>query len=217
MLEILEGSPAESAGLVPFGDWIIGYAGGILRGEGDFYDVVETHAGRPLRLFVYNADYDVTREAILVPNRAWGGAGLLGCGIGYGLLHRIPQPRSNPPPGPPPRARAPASQQQTPVPMRKRAALHADEDEDDVQEEAVAIPTDAPIEVVDFGAVSAKAVSPPPPPPPMSSIASPPRASLETNGHGGDGYEDAEAYVPADVPGDEQMTSPRRAPRRAYA
>lgn len=41
MLEILEGSPAQSAGLVPFGDWIVGYAGGILRGEGDFYEVVE--------------------------------------------------------------------------------------------------------------------------------------------------------------------------------
>lgn len=31
----------RATGLVPFGDWIVGYAGGILRGEGDFYDVVE--------------------------------------------------------------------------------------------------------------------------------------------------------------------------------
>ncbi|KWU45238.1 hypothetical protein RHOSPDRAFT_16673, partial [Rhodotorula sp. JG-1b] len=91
VLEILEGSPAQSAGLVPFGDWIIGYAGGVLRGEGDFYDVVEAHVDKPLRLFVYNSDYDVTREAILVPNRSWGGEGLLGCGVGYGLLHRIPK------------------------------------------------------------------------------------------------------------------------------
>lgn len=51
------------------------------------------HVDRPLRLFVYNADYDVTREAILVPNRSWGGEGLLGCGVGYGLLHRIPKPQ----------------------------------------------------------------------------------------------------------------------------
>ncbi|GAA5997515.1 Grh1p [Rhodotorula paludigena] len=93
VLEILEGSPAQSAGLVPFGDWIVGYAGGVLRGEGDFYDVVEAHVDKPLRLFVYNADYDVTREAILVPNRSWGGEGLLGCGVGYGLLHRIPKPQ----------------------------------------------------------------------------------------------------------------------------
>ncbi|GAA6061530.1 hypothetical protein JCM10212_004520 [Sporobolomyces blumeae] len=96
VLEVLEGSPAQSAGLVPFGDWIIGYAGGVLRGEGDFYDVVEAHTDKPLRLFVYNADYDVTREAILVPNRTWGGEGLLGAGVGYGLLHRIPKPQDQP-------------------------------------------------------------------------------------------------------------------------
>lgn len=32
------------------------------------------------------------REVVLVPNRKWGGEGLLGSGIGYGLLHRIPKP-----------------------------------------------------------------------------------------------------------------------------
>ncbi|GAA5957983.1 hypothetical protein JCM3765_006222 [Sporobolomyces pararoseus] len=96
VLEVLEGSPAQSAGLVPFGDWIIGYSGGVLRGEGDFYDVVENHTDKSLRLFVYNSDYDVTRETILVPNRTWGGEGLLGAGVGYGLLHRIPKPQDRP-------------------------------------------------------------------------------------------------------------------------
>lgn len=41
ILEVLEGSPAESAGLVPYGDWIVGWSGGTLRGENDFLDVVE--------------------------------------------------------------------------------------------------------------------------------------------------------------------------------
>lgn len=41
ILEILEGSPAESAGLVPFGDWVVGWSGGVLGKEGDFYDVIE--------------------------------------------------------------------------------------------------------------------------------------------------------------------------------
>ena len=41
VLDVLEGSPAESAGLVPYGDWIIGWSGGVLSAEGDFYDVVE--------------------------------------------------------------------------------------------------------------------------------------------------------------------------------
>ncbi|KAI5989084.1 GRASP55/65 PDZ-like domain-containing protein [Pisolithus albus] len=57
VLEVLEGSPAESAGLVPYGDWIIGCN---------------------------------LREVVLVPNRHWGGEGLLGCVFGFGYLHRIP-------------------------------------------------------------------------------------------------------------------------------
>ncbi|KAH9457012.1 hypothetical protein MJO29_010993 [Puccinia striiformis f. sp. tritici] len=96
VLDIIEGSPAQDAGLVPFGDWIIGYAGGILRGENELYEVVEQHEGSPLRLFVYNADYEVTREVVIVPNRSWGsGEGLLGCSIGFGLLHRIPKTTTN--------------------------------------------------------------------------------------------------------------------------
>ena len=41
VLDVLEGSPAESAGLVPYGDWIVGWSGGVLGAESDFYDVVE--------------------------------------------------------------------------------------------------------------------------------------------------------------------------------
>ncbi|PWZ03060.1 hypothetical protein BCV70DRAFT_197296 [Testicularia cyperi] len=96
ILEILEGSPAESAGMVPFGDFVIGWPGGVLQAEGDFYDLVEAHTDRALRLYIYNADYDHTREVIIVPNREWGGEGLLGCGVGYGLLHRIPKPQDRP-------------------------------------------------------------------------------------------------------------------------
>lgn len=33
------------------------------------------------------------REVVLVPNRQWGGEGLLGAGIGTGILHRIPKLR----------------------------------------------------------------------------------------------------------------------------
>lgn len=47
ILEVLEGSPAESAGLVPYGDWIIGWSGGVLRGENDFLDVVEAVNSSP--------------------------------------------------------------------------------------------------------------------------------------------------------------------------
>ncbi|KAF8339602.1 GRASP55/65 PDZ-like domain-containing protein [Cantharellus anzutake] len=98
ILEVMEGSPAESAGLVPYGDWIVGWSGGVLRGENDFLEVVEAHVDKPLRVYVYSYDFDTLREVVLVPNRMWGGEGLLGCGVGFGLLHRIPRP--NPEQGP---------------------------------------------------------------------------------------------------------------------
>lgn len=99
VLDVLEGSPAESAGLVPYGDWIIGWSGGVLSAEGDFYDIVESHVDKPLRVYVYSYDFDTIREVVLVPNRHWGGEGLLGCVFGFGLLHRIPPPPEDREPG----------------------------------------------------------------------------------------------------------------------
>lgn len=90
VLDVLEGSPAESAGLVPMGDWILGWSGGVLNSENDFYDLVEAHIDKPLRVYVYSHDFDALREVVLIPNRHWGGEGLLGCVFGFGLLHRIP-------------------------------------------------------------------------------------------------------------------------------
>jgi hypothetical protein len=112
VLDVLEGSPAESAGLVPYGDWIIGWSGGVLGAESDFYDVVEA-VSRPFTMTVHalilrsistslsvststrmtlSMSYDsyvsssdnisTIREVVLVPNRQWGGEGLLGCVFG---------------------------------------------------------------------------------------------------------------------------------------
>ncbi|KAF7291689.1 Golgi reassembly stacking protein 2 [Mycena chlorophos] len=93
VLDVLEGSPAESAGLVPYGDYITGWSGGVLSSENDFYDLVEAHIDKPLRVYVPTRSEHANsalREVVLVPNRQWGGEGLLGCVFGYGLLHRIP-------------------------------------------------------------------------------------------------------------------------------
>jgi len=90
VMDVLDGSPAEDAGLVPFGDWIVGWSGGVLSAENDFYEVVEAHVDRPLRVYVYSYDFDTLREVVLIPNRQWGGEGLVGCVFGFGLLHRIP-------------------------------------------------------------------------------------------------------------------------------
>jgi hypothetical protein len=76
VLDVLEGSPAESAGLVPYGDWIVGWSGGVLGTEGDFYELVESvgnvpteclifwlnnilqHVEKPLRVYVYSFDFE---------------------------------------------------------------------------------------------------------------------------------------------------------------
>ncbi len=52
--------------------------------------MIESSENKQLKLYVYNFESDNVREVLLTPNSAWGGEGSLGCGIGYGYLHRIP-------------------------------------------------------------------------------------------------------------------------------
>lgn len=89
ILEVHPSSPAEEAGLIPFTDYIIG-ADSILHESEDLFTLIESHKGRPLKMYVYNIDRDACREVTITPNNKWGGEGSLGCGIGYGYLHRIP-------------------------------------------------------------------------------------------------------------------------------
>ncbi|XP_043248285.1 Golgi reassembly-stacking protein 2 [Colletes gigas] len=89
VLEVHPSSPAEVAGLRPFTDYIIG-ANSVLHESEDLFNLIETHEARNLNLYVYNTEDDSCREVTIVPNQSWGGEGSLGCGIGYGYLHRIP-------------------------------------------------------------------------------------------------------------------------------
>lgn len=91
MLDVAENSPAEMAGVIPHTDYIIGSPHMTLRSEDDFYSLVEDTLGKPLRLYLYNTEWDSCREVIIIPNHDWGGQGSLGCDVGYGLLHRIPR------------------------------------------------------------------------------------------------------------------------------
>lgn len=96
VLDVPANSPADLAGLLPYSDYILGSPEGVLHGESGLSEIVEDHIGRPLRLYVYNNEYDVTREVTLHPSREWGGEGALGCVLGYGALHRLPAPLSEP-------------------------------------------------------------------------------------------------------------------------
>lgn len=96
ILDVPANSPADVAGLLPYSDYILGSPEGALHGESALGELVEDHIGRPLRLYVYNNEYDVTREVTIQPSREWGGSGALGCTLGYGALHRLPAPLSEP-------------------------------------------------------------------------------------------------------------------------
>lgn len=100
ILDVPANSPADIAGLLPYSDYILGTPEGVLHGESGLGELVEDHIGRPLRLYVYNNEYDVTREITIHPSRDWGGEGALGCVLGYGALHRLPAPLSEPVAGP---------------------------------------------------------------------------------------------------------------------
>ncbi|XP_026534706.1 Golgi reassembly-stacking protein 1 isoform X2 [Notechis scutatus] len=89
VLDVEPASPAALAGLKPHSDYVIG-SDQILHESEDFFSLIDSHEGKPLKLVVYNTETDSCREVFVTPNGAWGGEGSLGCGIGYGYLHRIP-------------------------------------------------------------------------------------------------------------------------------
>ncbi|OCK86174.1 hypothetical protein K432DRAFT_376982 [Lepidopterella palustris CBS 459.81] len=100
ILDVIPNSPADIAGLLPYGDYVIGSPEGLVRGEAGLGELVEDYMNRPLRLFVYNHEYNVTRPVTITPSRNWGGEGALGCVLGFGALHRIPAPLEEPPHAP---------------------------------------------------------------------------------------------------------------------
>ncbi|XP_063225154.1 Golgi reassembly-stacking protein 2 [Bacillus rossius redtenbacheri] len=116
VLEVHPSSPAELAGLRPFTDYIIG-ADSVLHESEDLFMLIEAHESRPLKLYVYNTSDDTCREVSITPNSQWGGEGSLGCGIGFGYLHRIPI-RGHPAPS----TSAPRGTAKTPIPSPPRPA-----------------------------------------------------------------------------------------------
>jgi len=96
ILDVMPNSPADVAGLLPYGDYVIGSPDGALRGDAGLGGLVEQFMDLPLRLFVYNHEYDVTRMVTITPSKTWGGDGALGCVLGYGALHRVPAPLNEP-------------------------------------------------------------------------------------------------------------------------
>lgn len=99
-MDVIPDSPADVAGLLPYGDYIVGTPEGNVHGEAGLGELVEDYLSRTLRLYVYNHEYAVTRLVTITPSRSWGGTGALGCVLGFGALHRLPVPLTEPPAGP---------------------------------------------------------------------------------------------------------------------
>ncbi|KAL3230426.1 Uncharacterized protein RNJ44_00875 [Nakaseomyces bracarensis] len=87
----IENGPAHIAGLIPDEDYIIGAQDGLLAtgGETLLQDLIRTRANHDLVLYVYNKVVDCVRPVTV----NIGPDGRLGCGVGFGFLHRIPTVR----------------------------------------------------------------------------------------------------------------------------
>ncbi|CAN6657505.1 hypothetical protein TRVA0_030S00232 [Trichomonascus vanleenenianus] len=106
VLNVAPNSPADQAGLISHADYIVGAENGLLEAGGEsllgrivsrmvnsyYNDPPQPPEGPPpeIELYVYNHDYDILRPVRLRPTPHWGGTGLLGFSVGYGLLHRLP-------------------------------------------------------------------------------------------------------------------------------
>lgn len=115
ILQTHMGSPAFQAQLVPHSDYIIGCDSAVLDDQSstglltlggeatlsrtvlNYYNqhYLSTHDDHvPITFYVYNHDYDILRPVTVNLSRSWGtghNKGVLGCDVGYGLLHRVPE------------------------------------------------------------------------------------------------------------------------------
>eukprot|EP00922_Rhytidocystis_sp_ex-Travisia-forbesii_P041445 GHVS01061907.1.p1 GENE.GHVS01061907.1~~GHVS01061907.1.p1 ORF type:complete len:519 (+),score=97.14 GHVS01061907.1:233-1789(+) len=96
VLDVFTNSPAASAGLVPYSDFILGTADIAFKDLDELIESVSGHIGRQLSLHVYNSETETLREVLIMPTWEWGGKGCLGCDIGVGFIHRVPRSRHAP-------------------------------------------------------------------------------------------------------------------------
>lgn len=100
-------SPAATAGLKAYDDYLLGTANVIFHGIDELDDVVQQaevasssgdEQGCCLSLYVYNAALNSVRKVHLRPNPDWGGQGSIGCDVSHGLLHSLPPTSESPSP-----------------------------------------------------------------------------------------------------------------------
>ena len=93
VLNVEEKSPSALAGLESDNDYILGTSRQILSSTKDlvYAALDKLDEGSALFLWVFHKKKDTIRKVIVRPNKTWGGNGVLGCDIGEGYLHVLPQ------------------------------------------------------------------------------------------------------------------------------
>jgi len=95
VLNVEKNSPAERAGLRSSSDYMLGTSDVVFHDENELAETCAAFVGQSVPVYVYNSDDERVRIVTLMPSYEWGGEGLLGCDIGSGYLHQLPDRRSN--------------------------------------------------------------------------------------------------------------------------
>ena len=94
VMSIYAGSPLDRAGVKPFTDYILGTKRQTFQSIQDFEVYIKCCDKAPVSLQVYSSQSENVREVIVIPDKDWGGVGLLGGDITFGAFNAIP-PRQN--------------------------------------------------------------------------------------------------------------------------
>ncbi len=71
-------------------DYIVASPDFVIRSEEDFYELITQNTKKLVKLIVFDAESNSTKQVEIVPDFEWGGEGCVGCDIGTGMLHWIP-------------------------------------------------------------------------------------------------------------------------------
>ena len=91
VLSCAANSPAAQAGLRDGTDYLLGTSDQVFHDEEELAETCSMYVERPMGVYVYNSEDERVRQVTLTPSYKWGGEGLLGCDIGSGYLHQLPE------------------------------------------------------------------------------------------------------------------------------
>uniref|UniRef100_M4C4E4 PDZ GRASP-type domain-containing protein n=1 Tax=Hyaloperonospora arabidopsidis (strain Emoy2) TaxID=559515 RepID=M4C4E4_HYAAE len=90
VLNVVDSSPAERAGLRAGSDYLLGTPDRVFTDAEDLHDEIVDALDGSFQCYVYNTLDDQVRIVTIVPTESWGGDGVLGAEVGHGYLHRLP-------------------------------------------------------------------------------------------------------------------------------